>query len=180
MNARRGDWIEVYSGRAFWPLDPRAHEVDVRDIAHALSLVCRFTGHVREFYSVAQHSVLVSRAVPERDALWGLLHDASEAYVADVSRPVKRLPEMTPYREAERRLMVVVCERFELPMVQPASVSEADMRILATEKRDLLRGPPWELGVEPYPEPIEPWSPEKSEYEFLSRFRALDAARRAA
>ena len=63
MNVRIGDWIQVHSGRQFWPLDPRTEEVDIHDIAHALSLVCRFTGHVKEFYSVAQHSVLVALTV---------------------------------------------------------------------------------------------------------------------
>jgi len=63
MNVRIGDWIQVHSGRQFWPLDPRAEEIDIGDIAHALSLVCRFTGHVKEFYSVAQHSVLVALTV---------------------------------------------------------------------------------------------------------------------
>ena len=81
MSERRGDWIQTYLGIQFWPLDPRPEEVMLFDIAHSLSNMCRFTGHCREFYSVAQHSVIVSQNVPREDAAWGLLHDASEAYM---------------------------------------------------------------------------------------------------
>lgn len=171
---RRGNPIEVFSGRMFWPLDPRPEEIDIGDIAHALSMICRFTGHVRRFYSVAQHCVLAARKVEGReDALWALLHDASEAYLTDLSRPIKVLPEMGPYREMEKRIMACVCERFDLPLVQPHSVTIADERMLATEKRDLLRGPPWDLPHPPYEDAIASWSPETAERVFLSEFRAL-------
>src|SRR5271165_7548492 len=87
---RKGDWIQTYTGRVMYPLDPRPEEINIIDIAHALSNLCRFTGHVRTFYSVAEHSVRVSQHCDPKDALWGLLHDASEAYLADMSRPMKR------------------------------------------------------------------------------------------
>lgn len=176
---RKGDWIQTFTGRKFWPMDPRADEIDIRDIAHSLSMMCRFNGHVRRFYSVAQHCVLLSHHVPIQDRLWGLMHDASEAYIADVSSPVKKLDAMAPYRDAERAIMASVCERFDLPMVQPASVSEADLRMLATEKRDLLidAGHGWRLNVAPYDNVlIESWWPEKAEAAFLQRFRELGAS----
>ncbi len=84
-DVRRGDWIQVRSGRKFHPLDPRPEDVDINDIAHALSNLCRFTGHCTDFYSVAQHSVIASQIVPPASALAALLHDASEAYMGDIS-----------------------------------------------------------------------------------------------
>lgn len=73
----RSDWIATFTGGVFFPLAPRVEDVRISDIAHALSMLCRFAGHTRGFYSVAQHSVLVSRLCSQQDALWGLLHDAS-------------------------------------------------------------------------------------------------------
>ena len=87
---RVGDWIQTFSGGCFWPLDPRSSEVDIHDIAQSLAMTPRYRGHTVRFYSVAEHSVLVSRAVPPEYALWGLLHDAAEAYTADIPSPLKR------------------------------------------------------------------------------------------
>lgn len=92
---RIGDWIKTVTGRKFYPLDPRFQEVNIEDVAHALSMKVRFNGHVQRYYSVAQHSVHVSRILerwhPKRRdlAMWGLLHDAAEAYLADIPRPMK-------------------------------------------------------------------------------------------
>src|SRR6266700_4788978 len=98
----RGDWIQTAMGRKFWPMDPRSGEVFIDDIAHALSMLCRFGGHCIRFYSVAEHSVLLSRVAEPRFKLWALLHDASEAYLADVPRPVK--PALVGYKDAEERV----------------------------------------------------------------------------
>jgi len=87
MAARIGDWIQTYTGKRFWPLDPRPEDVDILDIAHSLSLLCRFTGHTSSFYSVSQHSILVAQEVPKRLRLWALFHDAAEAYIGDIARP---------------------------------------------------------------------------------------------
>lgn len=107
----RGDWIQTYSGRAFYPLAPYPQDVCIEDIAHALSQLCRFGGHCRRFYSVAEHSVLLSRVVVPEFQLWALLHDASEAYLVDVPRPIKK--QLPAYVEAERRVMAAICARFE-------------------------------------------------------------------
>lgn len=132
----RGDWIQTYSGGAFYPFDPRPEDVHITDIAHALSQLCRYGGHSRVFYSVAQHSVLVSQHAPAPHKLWALLHDASEAYLVDVPRPIKRaLPD---YRAAEKRIMAAVCARFGLPAEEPPEVTLVDNRILADERKALL------------------------------------------
>jgi uncharacterized protein len=179
--ARVGDWIQTYTGLVMYPLDPRGSEICIEDIAHALSNLCRFTGHVREFYSVAEHSVYVSYQCDLEDALWGLLHDASEAYLADMSRPMKRSPGFGPiYMEAEARLMRVICLKYGLSAECPSSVTTADHRLLMTEKRDLLPrldeqwGREWCADIQPasfeirYPKP-----PRQAANSFMRRFSAL-------
>jgi hypothetical protein len=170
-------WIQTGNGAQFYLLDPKPKSIHLGDIAHALSLLCRYTGHVRCHYSVAQHSVLVSRLVPPQHALWGLMHDASEAYINDISSPLKHCPEMDFYRRVERVIMGAVCRRFGLPLEQPAEVRDADLRLLVTEKRDLL-GPspePWpvEATHEPLVEHIIQWEARAAEEAFHARFREL-------
>lgn len=167
---RQGDWMQTYTGRQFWPIHPRPDEINIEDIAHALSMMCRYNGHCRTFYSVAEHSVLVSRHVPPEHALWALLHDASEAYIADIVRPAKRF--IAGYCEVEARIMDAVCERFGLLPVMPDEVRRADMAILADEMPVLLGIPSTldepALGVE-----IVGWSPWLAEKRFLSRYAEL-------
>lgn len=170
----RGAWITTSSERRFYVLDPRSEDVRIDDIAHALSLQCRFTGHIREFYSVAQHCVLVSQFCPAEFALWGLLHDASEAYIGDMSAPLKHTQEMSRFRTTERHIMLAVAERFGLAPKEPAVIKEVDRRMCLTEARDLLgsiKG--WYDEYEPYPNVIMPWSPRWAEEQFLRRFREL-------
>src|SRR5690348_5556551 len=128
-------WIETYSGNRFHILDPRQDEINIVDIAHALSMMCRFTGHVRKFYSVAEHSVHVSRLVPAEDAFWGLVHDASESYIQDLNRPLKHFtPVGKTYEKIENVVMKAICKRFDLPVEQPESVHIADNAMLYAEK----------------------------------------------
>src|SRR5690606_29748913 len=98
---RKGDWMQTFTGRRFWPLDPRPDEICIEDIAHALSMQCRYAGHCLSFYSVAEHSVLLSQHVAEPFRRWALLHDASEAYLVDVPRPIKG--DLSNYRAVEAR-----------------------------------------------------------------------------
>lgn len=175
---RKGDWIQTYLGVQFWPLDPRVEDIRLMDIAHALSNLCRFTGHCQQFYSVAQHSVLVSQNVPIEDAKWGLLHDASEAYLADLSRPVKNFSALgTEYKKLEERLMLVVCAKFKLAPAMPLSVHKADDVLLMTEKRDVLSAhghlPKWREIAEPLTKHIECWTPRLAEHMFLKRAQDL-------
>lgn len=148
---RKGAWIQTYTGRQFYPLDPRPEDIDPLDIVASLSRQCRFTGHTRSFYSVAQHSILVADHVPVDMRLWALLHDASEAYLCDLPRPLKRQPEFKAYREAETRVQACVCERFGLPVPEPEAVRLADLRMLATEARDLMPNKPAEWDWMPPP-----------------------------
>lgn len=175
--SRIGDWMQTAHGRMFWPFDPRPDEVHIDDIAHALANQCRFAGHCREFYSVAQHSVLVSCQVPVEDALWGLLHDASEAYLVDLPRPVKRASEIgAAYTRAEAAVMAAICDRFGLSCEEPASVKSADNVVLMTEVRDIMAPPPtpWrESSAELLPASIQVWSPCYARKQFLSRFKEL-------
>lgn len=174
-------WIQTYTGKQFFPLEARSADIDIADIAHALSLQCRFNGHCRCFYSVAEHSVRVSRAVPASHARWGLLHDAGEAYLSDLPRPIKL--ELPAFSAFEGRLLEVVAERFGLPWPMPPEVLDADNRLLVTEARDLMGPPPASWGMEriaPYVEPIEPWSPPTAEQRFLDRFGELFFKRQAA
>lgn len=199
---RHGDWLQTYTGRQFWPLDPRANEVCIEDIAHSLSLQCRFAGHCREFYSVAEHSVRVSVLVQEQFlrgergtygqhpsaeelaahlALMGLLHDASEAYLVDVPRPVKRF--LRGYSMVEDVCMEAICERFGLRWENNQEawqwVKDADNTLLATEARDLMAAPPapWEALPKPIGNRIEPWPSGHAKAMFMMRFNELQAAR---
>lgn len=178
MPERIGGWIQTFTGRAFWPLDPRVEEIESLDIAHALSMLCRYGGHTRHFYSVAEHCVLMSRVVAPEHALWALLHDATEAYMVDVPRPIKR--QMPAYSAAEDALMVHICKRYGLPLeAMPAEVKDADTRILLDERKRLLGAPPmpwgWEGTVEPLGVQIRCWSPLDAEVEYLARLGELAA-----
>lgn len=169
------NWIQTATGRQFWPLQPKAEDVCIEDIAHALANKCRFTGHVKDFYSVAQHSVYVSYFVPDCDKLCGLLHDATEAYLPDVSRPVKH--QLANFKEIEDRLHQVIGNVFGLDWPMPETVKRADDLLLVTERRDLMSGRkvPWsiEYDVQPLPFVIDAWTPEVARREFLDRFESL-------
>ncbi len=175
-------WIQTFTGRKFDPMQPYVYDVCIEDIAHALALTCRFSGHCQTFYSVAQHSILVSHIVPDCDALWGLLHDAAEAYLVDLPRPIKqalRQQGNTAFDDMEAAVMRAVCARFGLNEQQPQSVSEADLVLLATEARDLMAplDPDWLIqesnGYKVLPEPIGPLTPGQAESAFLFRFSEL-------
>lgn len=177
----RGDsisYIRTYTGGVFWPLDPHIDDVKIEDVAHALSLQCRWTGHVKQHFSVAQHCCLVSDLLPQRLKLTGLLHDASEAYLSDLARPVKHAPGLGEiYLQVEAKLEKVLAEKFSLIYPYPKEIKEADNKMLLAEKRDLMEGE-W---VEPHVDGegidevglLVPWSTERAEREFLERFYLL-------
>lgn len=176
-------FIETSSGRRFQPLNPIIADIYPCDIAHHLSNQCRFSGAADPFYSVAEHCVRVSELLQvwgedTSVQLWGLLHDASEAYLVDIPTPLKELEEFAAYRTAEERLMKAVCYRFGLALRMPAVVRRADQTLLATEARDLMPFRPehWsKLEQRPLPERIVPWSSETAERNFLALYGRLAA-----
>lgn len=174
---KRGMPFETVSGRQVYPLDLDAADVDLWDIAYSLSNLCRFGGHTKTFYSVAEHSVRVSQKCLKKDALTGLMHDASEAYLVDLPRPVKVF--LTEYRQYEEKVQRVIAERFGLIWPFPASVFEADHRLLVTEMRDLMTNFINEGKViKPYKEVIKPMTPSQSRRAFMARFKELNDSSR--
>lgn len=178
---RKGDWIATYTGKPFYPLDPKPNEIDIADISHALSNQCRFAGHSTNFYSVAQHCVLVSMMCSPENALWGLLHDATEAYLVDIPSPLKNSSLFAEYKKIENNLMKVICNVFQLPEEEPSEVKLIDKKMLATEARDLTmtQGRGWSNLVEPYDFHIVPWDPEYARVKYLSRLHELYFMKRA-
>lgn len=168
-------WIQTYSGRRFNPTNPVVDAIVIQDIAHSLSMQCRFSGHVRKFYSVAQHSVLVSYTCNHEDAFWGLMHDASEAYLVDVPRPLKRSGKFDAYLEFEDRMQKAICKRFGLAEKEPPSVKRADQLLLATEARDLMAPlrSDWVQPCEPLPFKIDPLPQQEAKNLFMKRFFEL-------
>jgi uncharacterized protein len=218
----RGNWLQTWTGKQFYPEDPRPEDICIEDIAAGLRIP-RFGYQSEEHYCVAQHSVLVAQAVsaelsamvaPEpveragfghklgvpdfyEIVLWGLLHDAAEAYLGDMMWPVKQAPEMRGYKELEARCMSAIIKRFGLLPTEPEIVKAMDLRLLATEKRDIMaystdrarsagreaeaakdRLGTWHSDVvEPLPTIIVPWQPNAARRYFLNFFHQIDGMR---
>lgn len=182
--------ILTHGGRYFDFTNPDPRSIDVHDIAVALSRICRFTGHPKRFYSVAQHSVLVSHLVPREYALQGLLHDAAEAYLGDVSSPLKQL--LPDYKVIERRVERTIALAFGIPYPLHPSIKEADLWALVTERQDLMPDPlpcyrvtdavawSWTEGIEPIPGGIPAFAPEVAEAAFLARYAEITCVAPAA
>lgn len=179
---RKGEYIQTFTGRKFWPIDPRPDEVCIDDIAHALSMLCRYNGHCLKFYSVAEHSVHVAQwlfdnGYPWETILAGLLHDATEAYVADVPRPLKQ--SLPTYKDAENKVWRAIAARYGLDAELPAEVHEADNRILADEVQQNMKPMEWHAGHDdPLGVELEFWTPAQAEHEFIAMFQFLDQRRR--
>ena len=170
----QSDAIYTYTGRMIRPLDPNPDDIDIEDIAHALSMQCRFTGHLRKFYSVAEHCVLAARLVEPEQRLETLLHDASEAYLSDIARPVKKAPGFAEtYHKYEAQLERAIQQRFGLPVgPMPDYVKKADDRMLGVEIHELCH-PNFvdAYGVIPADGvSVQCWSPRMAEGFFLEDF----------
>lgn len=171
--------ICTFTGVEFFPMAPRVEDIHIEDIAHALSCMPRFAGHTAAFYSVAQHSLLVANRIPKRWALYGLLHDASEAYLLDLPTPIKQL--MPVYQHAERRLLSVIGQRFDLPdgWFEHPEVKRVDNQLLRIEQAHLMPQVSWwprpELDETEQEIAIVPMKPVEAEMGFLGMFKELNS-----
>jgi len=169
--------IGTFTGKIFYPLNARAEDVCIEDIAHALSQKVRYTGHCHGVYTVAQHSVLVSRQCKHKP-FDGLMHDSTEAYLPDVAKPIKHL--IKGFEEIEDRLFDVIAKVFGLQNPMPEEVHYWDKVLLKTEYRDLMTNDMHTNdydNYEPLPEKIEVWIPERAKQEFLHEFHYLQTER---
>jgi 5'-nucleotidase len=180
-----GPFLQTVSGRRVNPFDPDPSQLDIGDIARALGNLCRFGGHSRGFYSVAQHSVIVSELVEERggdveDVFAALMHDASEAYLGDMPHPIKhRSPLGAAFKAAEAHLEQAIRERYGIKADVP-EIKRADRALLATERR-VFSTENWhwpELdGVEPLDLDLRAWPPDEAAEAFARRYAELAARR---
>ncbi|HET6866323.1 MAG TPA: YfbR-like 5'-deoxynucleotidase [Solirubrobacteraceae bacterium] len=180
-----GPYLQTVSGRRVNPFDPDLAQFDADDIARALGNLCRFGGHSRAFYSVAQHCVIVSRVVEERggdveDAFAALMHDAGEAYLGDMPHPIKHRSALgAAFREAEHRLEEAIRERFRIKANVP-EIKAVDRALLATERRafsaEIWHWPELE-DVAPLDLELTPWPPDQAAAEFTKRYAELEARR---
>ena len=170
-------WTQTVTGRKFYPFAPRVEDVDIIDIAHSLSMTCRYNGHTSRFYSVAEHSVLMSYQVSKEAAFYALMHDAPEAYFGDIVRPIKQnMPEVY---KIEAELLRVIKERFSIKSNcrTEHEIKVADDRMIATEKLQLMpSGHGWGMGdIKPYDIEIEGWEWGRAKNQFMARFLELGA-----
>ena len=184
-NQRRGEWMQTYTKKRFFPLDPSPEDIEIVDIAHHLSNICRFTGATLTHYSVAQHSVMVSRLVTPNLALFGLLHDAPEAYIGDIGRPLKVcLKELfgDVLKDIDAKIEKCIFDKYGVRFLDQQDrdeIKRADNLMLVTEARDLMGGRfmdcahTYSLDQEPLPDRISPWTAGRSYWEFMETFRKL-------
>lgn len=178
------DWIQTWTGQKVYPLEPDADTIVIEDIAHALSQICRYAGHTERFYSVAEHSVLIAQHLvsPREWKLAALLHDASEAYLGDIPRPLKQLPEFEFYRTAEKRLQAAINEKFGVLSdgVTTAVIKGADREMLSHEalSPNIMVADGWSNMVDLTSHQIrfDPVLPAVAEQMFLDAFERYQAS----
>lgn len=177
---RDGPWVQTRSGRAYPLLAPTTEDICIEDIAYSLAGLPRFNAHTKRspagrLYTVGQHSVLASKIVAGEHAFEALMHDAAEAYVGDMTRPLRLcLPD---FDLVEHITWLAIARKFGLPQKLSAEVKHADLVMLVTEKRDLLgvSPRPWaQSGPDLLPDTISIWSPGSVEDAFLLRFKQLE------
>lgn len=169
-----GPMIMLASGKWFDFLDPHGSDFDIEDIAHGLSNVCRYAGQCQHFYSVAEHSLLVSQQVEEY-AYEALLHDAAEAFMGDITRPLKQLvPE---FKRIEAEIEDAITSRFSMRRDYRKAVKHADLQVLAAEQLQIMAPgcADWarEANIKPAPITVRSLSPDDARQEFLSQFYKL-------
>lgn len=176
------DYISTYNGNNYHFFDPKPEEICIDDIARALSMNCRYSGHVKHFYSVAEHSchlhdIALEQTGDYEEAFCALMHDASEAYLTDIARPIKgHLDEYKPLeRISERAIQLKFnCQ----PMTQ--LVKHLDTHVVGEEARQLFKTPPdWCNDYDFIPVTVKGWSPERAAIEFKERFAVCEAILKA-
>lgn len=181
MDKGEHNHIVTFTGRVFFPLAPRVEDVYIYDIAHSLAQQCRFTGHTRLPMSVAEHSVHVSEACPNYP-MEGLLHDAAETYLCDMSAPVKHAdhPLGRAYMEVEAAIEKAIAMRFDLVYPWPEEIHRADLIVRHTEARDLMHAN-YPKGGDVLARSLRyPWTAEEAERRFIARYRELQWDREVA
>ncbi|QXQ07433.1 hypothetical protein KX816_05245 [Sphingosinicellaceae bacterium] len=180
VNMAVGPTIMLQSGEWFDILDPRGSTFTIEDIAHGLANTCRYAGQCKEFYSVAEHSLHVS-ATCTTAPFEALMHDAAEAFIGDVTRPLKQL--LPEYKAIEHDIEQAVFERFSLPPILSPEVKQADLRVLAAEQAQIMAPSTsdWAKTSNIYPATIrvEFMPPKAAKKAFLKRFAELSALREA-
>jgi 8-oxo-dGTP pyrophosphatase MutT (NUDIX family) len=164
-------WIQTFTGLSVHLLHPNVDEIRIADIAHSLAFQCRYTGHCLRYESVAEHSIIVSEMVPSEDERWGLMHDASEAYLQDMSRPLKHHTELGAiYGKLEEPWMLAIAAKFDLPWPIPQSVKEADKTLLHLEIDENMRSG---LNLNTRVSSFYRLNPQEAEERFLKRYALL-------
>jgi 5'-deoxynucleotidase YfbR-like HD superfamily hydrolase len=175
-------WIITYTGKKFYHLDPKPEMVCEQDIAHSLAQLCRWTGHTRYHYSVAQHSVYASMICPPEIAFDCLMHDSSEAYLGDMNRPLKHFTQAGPvYLEIEEKVEKVIFKKYGMTYPMLSEVKKFDTQLLYAEKKQLMNvteatqyeARKWGTDETEANIKIEEWTPKFAELMFLRRFEEL-------
>lgn len=173
-------WLETYTGLQFRFNEPTADMISIDDIAHALSLLCRYNGHVKRFYSVAEHCTLMAywmrdRGFPKDQVFTALMHDCAEAYIGDMARPVK--VTMPRFKELEGRIEQAAAEKFPMMVYPfPKIIKELDSRILNDERTQVMNPSDNVWGtddLEPLGVTCRFWSPEEAKNRFLGMYISL-------
>jgi hypothetical protein len=173
-----GNYIETYTGKRIFYDNIKSEDITIIDIGHALSQLCRYTGHTKEFYSIAQHSILVSDnlgTLAEKRA--GLLHDASEAYINDLASPLKKFLGDSSYTELEDDFHEVINRKFNITDGMTSNIKKVDLQALFTEKRDVTNNAHtdwgWGYDIEMFKDKIIPLPPKGVKRLFFDRFKKL-------
>lgn len=186
MQSRDG-WIELHSGGRFPFKSFTKGDIHIQDLAHALAHVCRYNGHVQKFYSVAEHSVVMMlwaernlKDITPVELMTILLHDASEAYIGDMTRPLKQMfPE---FKALEERIHMAVAERFGTMYPHPEWLKDLNLRILVDERKQAMGKTEndWGMtsleGLNVY---LSFWSPAEARDQFRKQYERLCAMRSA-
>lgn len=178
----KGPTILLGSGTYFDFEDPETSEITIEDVAYGLGYTCRFAGQCwsrilgrRVFYSVAEHCVRMSRAAPPELQFQALMHELGEPVCGDMTGPLKSI--CPDYKAVEKRCEAAIAAKFGVVMNDPDAIKHLDLRMLATERRDLMRWSgedwAWTKGAEPFDFEIIPWSPEAAARAFLTRYKEL-------